>query len=225
MTFSHRWGTGVVIALTVSTVSWLGAESAAPAPGPVPVVGASSAEQAPAQGRGGRGGGGRGGGPIPFDDRTGFRDIFDGKTLAGWDGDPTLWRVENGAIVGETIAANPLQQNSFLIWRGGEPADFELKLEFRINATNSGVQYRSVQVPPSAEIGRWVLQGYQADIDYNNQFTGMLYEERARAFLAPRGTFGYVGPNQPPPGARGQAAAPGATPPGPRGQLGALEGG
>jgi hypothetical protein len=119
-----------------------------------------------------------------------------------------------------------LKQNSFLIWRGGEPADFDLKLEFRINSTNSGVQYRSTQVPSSAEVGRWVLQGYQADIDSNNQFTGMLYEERARGFLAPRGTFGYVGPNQPPPGQRGQSApAANAPPAGPRGQLGALEGG
>jgi hypothetical protein len=173
------------------------------------------------QGRGG-GGGGRGGAPIPFEERTGFREIFDGKSLTGWDGDPTLWRAEGGAIVGETTAAAPLKQNSFLIWRGGEPADFELKLEFRINSTNSGVQYRSAQVPPSGEIGKWVLRGYQADIDFENTFTGMLYEERGRMFLAPRGTFGYVGPNQPPAGERGQPPPAGA---GPRGQLGALEGG
>ena len=170
-----------------------------------------------AQGRGGP----PGGGPIAFDDHTGFRQIFDGKTLKGWDGDTTLWRAEGGAIVGETTAAAQLKQNTFLIWRGGEPADFELKLEFRINATNSGVQYRSAQVPPSGEIGKWVLRGYQADIDFENQFTGMLYEERGRAFLAPRGAFGYVGPNQPPAGQRGQPPA-GA---GPRGQLGALESG
>jgi hypothetical protein len=149
-----------------------------------------------------------GGAPVPFDDHTGFRQIFDGRTLTGWDGDPSLWRVEGGAIVGETRAAAPLAQNTFLIWRGGEPADFELKLEFRINATNSGVQYRSVQVPPSGEIGKWVLRGYQADIDFDNNYTGMLYEERGRAFLAPRGSFGYIGPNQPS---------------GPRGPIGALE--
>jgi hypothetical protein len=181
-----------------------------------------------AQGRGGRGGGPPGGGPIAFDDHTGFRQIFDGKSLTGWDGDPLLWRVEGGAIVGETTAAAPLKQNTFLIWRGGEPADFELKLEFRINSTNSGVQYRSAQVPPSGDIGKWVLRGYQADIDFDNQYTGMLYEERGRAFLALRGTFGYVGPNQPPAGQRGQpppTPAPGAPAFGPRGQLGALEAG
>jgi hypothetical protein len=172
-------------------------------------------------GRGGRGGP-LGGAPIPFDDHTGFRQIFDGKLLTGWDGDPSLWRVDAGAIVGETTAATALKQNSFLIWRGGEPADFELKLEFRINSTNSGVQYRSAQVPPSDDIGKWVLRGYQADIDFDNQFTGMLYEERGRAFLAPRGMFGYVGPNQPPAGQRGQAPPPNA---GPRGPIGMLENG
>jgi hypothetical protein len=189
---------------------------------------AQAGQAPPAEGRGqGQARGGRGGppggGPIAFDDHTGFRQIFDGKSLTGWDGDPSLWRAEGGAIVGETTAAAPLKQNSFLIWRAGEPADFELKLEFRINSTNSGVQYRSAQVPPSGEIGKWVLRGYQADIDFENQFTGMLYEERGRAFLAPRGTFGYVGPNQPPAGQRGQPPPAGAA--GPRGQLGALEGG
>lgn len=153
-------------------------------------------------------GGPPGGAPIPFGDHTGFRPIFDGKTLAGWDGDPALWRAEGGVIVGETTAAAPIKQNSFLIWRGGEPADFDLKLEFRINATNSGVQYRSVQVPASNDIGRWVLRGYQADIDFDNQYTGMLYEERGRAFLAPRGQLNAA------------AAAPG-----PRGQIGGVESG
>ena len=197
------------------------------------VASADQGQAPPAEGRGqGQGRSGRGGppggGPIAFDDHTGFRQIFDGKSLTGWDGDPSLWRAEGGAIVGETTAATALKQNSFLIWRGGEPADFELKLEFRINSTNSGVQYRSAQVPPSGEIGKWVLRGYQADIDFENQFTGMLYEERGRAFLAPRGTFGYVGPNQPPAGQRGQpppTPAAGAPSFGPRGQLGALEGG
>lgn len=152
--------------------------------------------------------------PIPFENRDGFRDIFDGKTLANWEGDPALWRVESGAIVGETTAATAIKQNSFLIWRGGEPADFELKLEFRINSTNSGVQYRSAQVPPGDTVGRWVLRGYQADIDFDNNYTGMLYEERGRGFLAPRGAFGWAG-------AGGPAAKGGGAP----GQIGQLEDG
>jgi 3-keto-disaccharide hydrolase len=135
---------------------------------------------------------GRGSPPIPFEDRTGFESIFDGTSMKGWDGDPTFWRVENGALTGESTPEKKLQQNTFLIWRGGEPADFELKVEFRINNTNSGIQYRSVQVPPDEKTGKWVLKGYQADIDIQNAFTGMLYEERGRGFLAPRGTAGYA---------------------------------
>jgi hypothetical protein len=168
---------------------WLSAQQAPPA-GQQPSPGQQAAQ--------GRRGGGRGPQPIPFEDRTGFKPIFDGKTLNNWDGDPTHWRVESGAIVGETTAANPLSENTFIIYRGGEPADFELKVEFRINSTNSGVQYRSVHLPPGTASGngtvsgKWVLKGYQADIDFQNNYTGMLYEERGRGFLAPRGTVGYV---------------------------------
>jgi hypothetical protein len=144
-------------------------------------------------GRGG-GGGGRGGAPIPFDNFTGFEKIFDGATLTNWDGDPGFWRVEGGAIVGETTAEKPLSENTFLIYRGSEPDNFELKLEFRMNSTNSGVQYRSRQL--TGAVGKWVLCGYQADIDFANSYTGMLYEERGRpGFLAPRGTVQYAGPN------------------------------
>ena len=88
--------------------------------------------------------------------------------------------MENEAIVGESTAEKQLKgNNTFLIWRGGQPKDFELKLEYRINSTNSGVQYRSVELP---EVGKWVLKGYQADIDFQNTFTGQLYEERGRGF-------------------------------------------
>ena len=116
--------------------------------------------------------------PLPIsNDPTGFEKIFDGSTLEGWDGDPSLWRVENGVIVGETKADKPLERNTFLIWRGGMPGDFELKLEYRINNTNSGIQFRSTELPDQ---GRWVLKGYQADIDAENRHTGQVYEERGR---------------------------------------------
>jgi len=193
-----------------------------------------------------RGGGGRGGAPIPFDNVTGFDKIFDGSTLTNWDGDPGFWRVEGGAIVGETTPDKPLSENTFLIYRGSEPDNFELKLEFKMNSTNSGVQYRSRQL--TGAVGKWVLCGYQADIDFANAYTGMLYEERGRpGFLAPRGTVQYAGPNDvkqgqcssgQPVAPRGQgagraavAAAPGQppaapTPPPPlRGQIGQVEDG
>ncbi|MCI0389737.1 MAG: DUF1080 domain-containing protein [Acidobacteria bacterium] len=131
-------------------------------------------------------GAGRGPGiePLALDDHTGFEAIFDGKTLKGWDGDSAFWRVEDATIIGESAADKPLKANTFLIWRGGQPKDFELKLEYRINSTNSGVQYRSVELP---EVGKWVMKGYQADIDFQNTYTGQLYEERGRGFLAMRG--------------------------------------
>lgn len=122
------------------------------------------------------------------DDDSGFTQIFDGKTLDGWEGDLKYWRVENGAILGETTPQNPIKLNSFLIWRGGKVRDFELKVQFRLSGTNSGIQYRSTELP---DMGKWVLKGYQADLDFTNGFTGNLHEERGRkpghVVLAPRG--------------------------------------
>jgi Domain of Unknown Function (DUF1080) len=113
----------------------------------------------------------------------GFTPIFDGKTLAGWDGDPAYWRVEDGAMVGQTKPGAIPKQNTFLIWRGGSPADFELLAEYRLTGGNSGIQYRSSELPDI----RWAMKGYQADIDAAQQYTGQIYEERGRAFLALRG--------------------------------------
>ena len=125
--------------------------------------------------------------PAPeADGTTGFDRIFDGQSLKGWDGDPSFWRAEQGAIAGESTAERPLKTNTFVIWRGGAPKDFELKLQYRINSTNSGIQYRSSEVPGDV---KWVLKGYQADIDVQNTYTGQLYEERGRGFLALRGQF------------------------------------
>jgi len=125
--------------------------------------------------------GNRAGGVYPQtepDDDTGFVPIFDGKTLAGWDGDPRFWRAENNEIVGESTPENPVKQNNFLIWRGGTVKDFELKVEFRINGANSGIQYRSTELP---QIGKWTLKGYQADIDFTQGYLGNIHDERGRA--------------------------------------------
>ena len=96
------------------------------------------------EGRGQGRGQGRGGGTaaLNLDDRAGFESIFDG-TMKGWDGDPAYWKAEVARLVGESTAENPVKENTFVIWRGGEPADFELKLEFKMNSTNSGIQFRS----------------------------------------------------------------------------------
>ncbi len=120
---------------------------------------------------------------------AGFQSIFDGQTLEGWEGDAKYWRVEDGAIVGEVTPETLLKSNTFLIWRAGTTHDFELKVEFRITAEgNSGVQYRSTQVDDVP----FALRGYQADIDGANRYTGLNYEERGRAFLAPRGSINRI---------------------------------
>lgn len=122
--------------------------------------------------------------PTEPDDNTGFVSIFDGTSLSGWDGDPRFWRVENGMIVGETTPTNVVTQNNFLIWRGGVVRDFELKLEFRMTGTNSGIQYRSTELP---EVGKWVLRGYQADMDFTENYVGNVHDERGRGVISRRG--------------------------------------
>jgi len=120
---------------------------------------------------------------IPPIEETGYQQIFDGKSLTGWDADPAFWRVENGAIVGETKADHQPKQNIFCIWRGGSPADFEFKAQYRMTGGNSGIQYRSIERP---DVAKWVMQGYQADIDAEQTYTGQVYEERGAAALDAR---------------------------------------
>jgi hypothetical protein len=134
--------------------------------------------------------------PTPLNDSNeGFMPIFNGTSLDGWEGDSRYWRVENGEIVGEVTPATLLKQNNFLIWRGGQPANFELKVEFRISAQgNSGINYRSEEIAGT----KYLLRGYQADIDAANKYTGQNYEERGRTFLAPRGTITYATTGQTP---------------------------
>jgi hypothetical protein len=94
--------------------------------------------------------------------------LFDGATLAGWEGDPRFWRVEDGAIVGASTATNPCDASTYLVWRGGELGDFELELEWRMSAGNSGVQLRS-RAPSTTRVA-----GYQADLEAGPDWTGGL---------------------------------------------------
>ncbi|HRO45783.1 DUF1080 domain-containing protein [Agriterribacter sp.] len=130
---------------------------------------------------------------VAVADNDGFEQIFDGKTLNGWEGDTAYWRAEEGSLVGEVTPEKLLKSNTFIIYKGGEPKDFELKLEFKITeAGNSGINYRSVLfdgVP-------YALKGYQADIDGKNNYTGQNYEERGRTTLAYRGQKVTI-PNKP----------------------------
>jgi len=139
--------------------------------------------------------------PSPIEgDEPGFTPIFDGQSLKGWEGDPTYWRVEGGAIVGEITPATIVKSNTFVIWRGGRPRDFELKLDYRITPVgNSGVNYRSASVPdPVTPDNRFALRGYQFDIDGPRRYIGQNYEEKGRLFLAMRGQVTRVVGGRPP---------------------------
>lgn len=120
-----------------------------------------------------------------FAAEAGFKSIFNGQDLSGWEGLAPFWSVRDGAITGQTKAAQDLKSNTFLVWKGGEPANFELRLSFRLtpnndrNQANSGVQYRSKLVDPAT----FAVGGYQADIDSTGKYAGMLYEERGRGIL------------------------------------------
>jgi hypothetical protein len=139
--------------------------------------------------------------PAPVEgDEPGFTPIFDGKTLKDWEGDPTYWRVEGGSLVGEITPATIVKSNTFVIWRGGRPKDFELKLDYRITAVgNSGINYRSASVPdPVTPANRFALRGYQFDIDGPKRYIGQNYEEKGRLFMAMRGEVTRVVGGRPP---------------------------
>jgi hypothetical protein len=188
-------------------------------------TGTPGAAQQPAQGQPGpasvrgRAAGGGGGfsqpDPIDFNDHEGWTSLFDGASLNGWSGDTNYWRVENGAIVVESTCEKPTG-TIYLVWQGGEAADFELKLEMRGEgaAVNSGVQYRgAIQTPPAggggaaravqgtcpsgqprgappsaASQAKWNMSGAQFDFDGRNAYSGQYYEQATgRGIIAWRG--------------------------------------
>jgi Domain of Unknown Function (DUF1080) len=116
-----------------------------------------------------------------------FNPIFNGKDLTGWEGEPKLWSAKDGVLRGETTT--PQKGNTFLMWRAGTVKDFELKIKFRIQNGNSGVQYRS------KDLGKFVASGYQAEIENKQGKVGFLYEEKGRKYLANVGEKVEVGPD------------------------------
>lgn len=134
-------------------------------------------------------------GPVFADD---WRPLFDGKSIAGWDGNPSFWSAKDGVLFGQTTADNATEGNTFLIYTGdidsrtpAEFSNFELKAEFRITGHNSGIQYRSFKLPdakcPGGKNDGWRVGGYQADIDVTKTHVGLNYGEKFRGILAPRG--------------------------------------
>jgi hypothetical protein len=115
------------------------------------------------------------------------RPLFNGKDLIDWEGNPKLWTVEDGCITGRTSneGETKLKHNTFLVWKGGTVGDFELTFKYRIEKGNSGVQYRSTELP-AGENGP-IISGYQADFEAGAKYSGILYEEKGRGILALRG--------------------------------------
>jgi len=118
----------------------------------------------------------------------GFTSLFNGKDLSGWEGLSATWSVEDGAITGINTAESPLTHNTFLVWKGGEVANFELRARFRFmsanpKAGNSGIQYRS----RLEDTGKFIVAGYQGDFNAEGRYIGLFYEERGRGILAQPG--------------------------------------
>jgi hypothetical protein len=118
----------------------------------------------------------------------GMVKLFNGKDLAGWEGHPDLWSFSDGVVRGETTKEHPAPGNTFLIWRGGDVKDFELRLTFRIKSGNSGIQYRSKQADSNNPQNKWVVGGYQAEVEDTPGKVGFLYHERG-----PGASRGYQG--------------------------------
>lgn len=165
--------------------------------------------------------------PIDFNDHEGWTQIFDGKTLNNWDGPSEVWHVEDGAIVGVSSDEHPSGTTN-IIWKGGDVGNFMLKVEMKLEGTgaNGGIQYRSANVPPQPhqipadriaqmtpqqkerfernqallqKHAKWNLTGYQGDFDYNNRYTGQLYEQDSpRGIIAWRGQVVATEPGRKP---------------------------
>ena len=115
-----------------------------------------------------------------------FTSLFNGKDLTGWEGEPGLWKVEDGIVIGTCEGPDALAHNTFLIWRSGTVKDFILKATVRvIGDNNSGIQYRSRELP---EVAPFVITGYQCDIHPAIEHTGMTYEEKGRGIFGLNGT-------------------------------------
>lgn len=118
---------------------------------------------------------------APPEEPAEMQGLFNGRDLTGWDGDPRLWSVKDGALRGETTPENPSKGNTFIIWKGGVLKDFDLRLTFRCNATNnSGIQYRSKHITDGKVGNAWVVRGYQHELRNELKLpnvAGFIYDE------------------------------------------------
>jgi 3-keto-disaccharide hydrolase len=180
-------GLGIGLGLGLAIQVGAGAQPATPPPSASQAQ--ASQPQAPPAGRG-RGMAFTEPSPMDFNDHEGYVSLFDGASLKGWDGNPKFWRVEDGAIVGESTPTNP-SGNSYIAYRNLEAKDFTLKFEIKIEGTGgSGIQYRSktglpwlANIPANvtANVGpvnlNWMMTGPQADFWPSRIYTGQFYSE------------------------------------------------
>jgi hypothetical protein len=115
--------------------------------------------------------------------------LFNGRDLTGWEGAPGWWYVEDGALTSESTAEKPCKKCNYLVWKGSEPADFELSLDFKLSEKgNSGVQIRSERRP------EWDTFGYQADMTGDGKLIGFVYHHK-RGLIAGRGQDVVIAPD------------------------------
>jgi hypothetical protein len=124
---------------------------------------------------------------------AGEKNLFNGKDLTGWEGNPQLWSVQDGAITGKAnfTPETTISHNTFIVWKDGTVGDFELTVKYKIVGGNSGIQYRSKRHADKA-FGP-VVGGYQADFEAGSTYSGILYEELGRGILAQRGQKTTIG--------------------------------
>ncbi len=115
----------------------------------------------------------------------GFVPIFDGKTLKDWDGLPGEWWVEDGTITSQSTPEKPCKNAHYLYWTAKQPGDFILKLEFRLENNNSGIQFRSEKRP------NYDIWGYQADMDDTGEWVGCVYQND-RGAVVKRGYRAWI---------------------------------
>ena len=120
-------------------------------------------------------------------DKDGFVTIFNGKDLTGWEANPAIWSVEEGCLVGQSPEGKRYDKQDYIYWAQEEPADFVLKLKYRLTGkgSNSGVQIRSEKRP------NWNCYGYQADMEEGSTHTGCLYHH-SRGAVVKRGFKGLI---------------------------------
>jgi putative heme-binding domain-containing protein len=135
--------------------------------------------------------------------QEGFKSLFNGKDLTGWDGNPELWSVQDGCITGKTTGPEQLKYNQFLIWRGGVLKNFELHVKVKQAGNNTGIQYRSREFP---DTGKWSVGGYQCDIHpaapnnamvYGEKWGGILVQNGQSVVIDPEGVKWLTGAHEP----------------------------